>query len=359
MKRSDYRRVIEDLRAKRARLYRQLAGAVGRSGERDLAARAGDLLTAEEILLEQAEEGSGADADPAAPDAGGIKDTAGIGEDDTPDYAVWERSGEWEHLGEFRRLPHGGVLVDYRSGKEIFVPEAVIRSEAVAHGDVLGAKTGGSAGRRPIYRFAVLDRRDRADESERRSFIAPLEFRAGQWGAVSAEDELFITVPDGDVSALNLAEGDLIEVGYRAGEPASARVAWRFDPDDAFVRLRTLRKESPGVRKRAEAAAEPQTLAGATVLVVGADAYKETFKRVFERRGAKFTWESGFMVGKFLESKVRRADVVVIVTEAMKHKMPDVEAVCDRHGKPYVYAPSRGASGALRELLKLPLFTDG
>lgn len=347
LKRNDYRTVVADLRQARAHLYRELAAAVGGSGERELVARVSDLLMAEEILLEQA--GDEEDGDTGA---GAAWDGAGIDAGE-PDYARWERTGDWEHLGAFRRLPHGGVLVDYRSGREVFVPEAVVRNEGVEHGDLLGAKARDTGGRPPMFYFEVLDRRGRAAESDRLSFIAPLEFRGGVWGAVSEEEELFITVPDGDVSGLNLTEGDLVEVGYRAGDPASARVAWKFDPDDAFVRLRTLRKEPRKVRDRDVAPAEPQELAGTTVLVVGADAYKETFKRVFERRGARFTWESGFMVGKFLESKVRRADIVVIVTEAMKHKMPDVEAVCDRHGKPYVYAPSRGASGALREVLKL------
>lgn len=347
MKRNDYRSVIEDLRAARVRIYRDLAEAVGRSGERELVGRVSDLLLAEEILLEQAGDQDGEEADP------GVSQTAQA-EDGLPEYAAWEQSGDWEHIGEFRRLPRGGVLVDYRSGKEVFVPEGVIRNEAVEHGDILGARIKGSSDpQHPIYYFEVLDRRGRGQESDRLSFVAPLEFRGGEWGAWCEEEEIFVTVPDTDVSSLSLTEGDLVEVGYRVGEPASARVAWKYDPDDAFVQLRTSRRETRRARDRDEATAEPQVLAGTTVLVVGADAYKETFKRVFERRGAKFTWESGFMVGKFLESKVRRADIVVIVTEAMKHKMPDVEAVCERHGKPYVYAPSRGASGALREVLKL------
>lgn len=347
LKRQDYRTVIDDLRAARAGLYRELAASVGRSGERELVGRASDLLLAEEILLEQAEEPDGEEADTPA------RETAGP-EDDSPDYAAWERSGDWEQIGEFRRLARGGVLVDYRSGKEVFVPEGVIRNEAIEHGDILGATVKGYNERQhPMFYFAVLDRRGRGQEAGRLSFVAPLEFRGGEWGAWCEDEAIFVTVPEADVSALNLTEGDLVEIGYHAGEPASAKVAWKLDPDDPFVRLRTQRKEPRRVRDRDESPGEPRVLTNTKVLVVGADAYKETFKRVFERRGAKFTWESGFMVGKFLESKVRRADIVVIVTEAMKHKMPDVEAVCARHGKPYVYAPSRGASGALREVLKL------
>ncbi|MDA8096550.1 MAG: DUF2325 domain-containing protein [Clostridia bacterium] len=350
MKQSAYRTVIEDLRSARVRIYQELGRSVGRAAERELVSKVSDLLLAEEILLEQfsGDQTEETEDEPPRPTA----DPDG----ENVDYAVWEMDGRWERLGEFRRLPRGGVLVDYRTGKETFVPEGVVRNEAVEHGDILGAFRKGANDRgSEMFYFEVLIRRGRGESSGRLSFVAPLERRGGEWGAYSDEDETFVTVPEADIAHLDLKEGDLVEIGYKSGDPSSAKVAWKYDPGDTFLQLRSLRKEPKKERRDKDGAeqAESQVLAEKTILVVGADAYKETFKRVFERRGAKFTWESGFMVGKFLESKVRRAHIVVIVTEAMKHKMPDVEAVCERNGKPYVYAPSRGASGALREVLKL------
>ncbi|MDP3051547.1 MAG: DUF2325 domain-containing protein [Eubacteriales bacterium] len=351
MQKQAYKTVLEDLRRARVNLYRELARSVGEPAERELARKVSDLLLAEEILSEQI---SGEQADDTENDEPSSPTAEPDGEN--IDYALWERDDRWERLGEFRRLPRGGVLVDHRTGKETFVPEGVVRNEAVEHGDVLGAFLKGANDRGgEIYYFEVLARRGRAEQSSRLSFVAPLESRSGEWGAFSDEDEIYVTVPDADIANLNLVEGDLVEIGYESGDPSSAKIAWKYDPGDTFLQLRALRKEPKKERRDKDAAeqADSQVLEGKNILVVGADAYKETFKRVFERRGAKYSWESGFMVGKFLEAKVRRADIVVIVTEAMKHKMPDVEGVCERIGKPYVYAPSRGASGALREVLKL------
>lgn len=329
--------VLGRLRAVRRELYRQLAEQVGTSGERALVNRAGDLLLAEEILLE-----NGDDLDEP--------DKPGRSVNKRPDQEIPDVPGDWDVVGEFSRLPRGGVIIDRQNEAEVFVPEAAVRREGIAHGDTVGARRKGISDRgAPLYYFQVLERKGRGDEAGRVSLVAPLEFRGGNWGVFDEDSEQFITVPDGDVHVLGVEEGDLVEVAYPTGDLAAAKLAWKYDVLEPFVQVREPRKDTKrGKKPRAGAEDEPPDLLGRTVLVVGADSYKESFKRVFERRGAVFMWESGFMVGKFLESKVCRADIVVIVTEAMKHKMPDVEAICVRHGRPYVYAPSRGASGALR-----------
>lgn len=352
MTREASRQVIERLRRTRRELYRRLAEQVGASEERTMVNRAADLLLAEEILLENEE---GLD-DPGSTGGGGGRADPARQKIPAPDWDALCAGGNWEVAGEFFRLPRGGVLKDHRSGKEVFMPEAAVRAEGVEHGDLVGAREKGMTDRGgALYFFRVLQRRELGHTSERVCLVAPLEQGGGDWGVYSEDEESFITVPDGDVSSLGLDEGDLVEVAYMAGDPSSAKLAWRYDPDDPFLQIREL-KRAPKRDKKKEGtvpqAVEPQDLLGKTVLVVGADSYKESFKRVFERRGATFSWESGFMVGKLLEGKVRRADIVVIVTEAMKHKMPDVEAICERLGRPYVYAPSRGASGALREVLE-------
>ncbi len=351
MSREASRQVVDRLRRSRREIYRRLAEQVGTPEERTLVNRAADLLLAEEILQENKEgldepESTGGAGSRADPDRPGVP---------APDWDALYDAGKWEVVGEFSRLPRGGVVQDHRTGREVFMPEAAVRGEGVEHGDLVGAQEKGVTDRGgALYFFRVLQRRELGHTSERVCLVAPLEFRGGSWGVYSEDEESFVTVPDGDVTSLGLEEGDLVEVAYLAGDPSSAKLAWRYDPDDPFLEIRERRKEPKRDKKKdgvPSQEAEPQDLLGKTVLVVGADSYKESFKRVFERRGAAFIWESGFMVGKFLEGKVRRADVVVIVTEAMKHKIPNVEAICERLGRPYVYAPSRGASGALREVL--------
>ncbi|MDI6710393.1 MAG: DUF2325 domain-containing protein [Bacillota bacterium] len=358
MPREAVARVIGLLRAAREGLYRRLhEERPGPEEERELVDRAHDLLLLEEGLRRY-EDDLVAAADGAGPGQGGT------GADAPPPLPPAEAE-EWDHVGEFTRLVRGGILNESRSGREIFVPEAVVRAEGIEHGDLIGARDRGVNERgAPVYYFQVLERRGLADTSGRASFVAPLEQHGGAWGAYSEEEETFVTVPPQDVTSLDLAEGDLVEIAYEAGDFSTARVAWRYDPGEAFLDVReprTAPRRDKRERPAKEAAADDRLpLDGVNVLVVGADAYKESFKRMFERLGASFTWESGFMVGRFLEGKVKRADIVVIVTEAMKHKMPDVENICERYGRPYVYAPSRGATGAVREVLrKLEKDVDG
>lgn len=350
MPREAVAKIIKLLREARAGVYRRLfEEGPGNQDERDLVDRAHDLLLLEEGLRKYEN------------DLAGVTDGTVRGPGRTgaapPSQPLPAETGEWDHVGEFTRLVRGGILNESRGGREIFVPEAVVRAEGIEHGDLIGARDQGVNERgAPIYYFQVLERRGLGDTSGRASFVAPLERHGDAWGAYNEEEETFVTVPPQDVAGLDLTEGDLVEIAYEAGDLSTARVAWRYDPGEAF--LDVPERRSPPRREKKERPAREAVsgdrlpLDGVNVLVVGADAYKESFKRMFERLGASFTWESGFMVGRFLEGKVKRADIVVIVTEAMKHKMPDVEDICERYGRPYVYAPSRGATGAVREVLR-------
>lgn len=252
--------------------------------------------------------------------------------------------------GPFSRLAKGGVI--YGEDAEVFMPEIWVRNLGVEHGDWLAADPLGMLQDNMLYEFTVLERRNQPDRSKRVAVIAPLLYHAGEWMIYSEEEQTTLTLNPKEVRSLGLREGDLIEVAYLEGDIARARIAWKFEEQTLEERreVKARREEKP---RPTVDVADP-LLAGRKVLVVGADLYKEAFRRMFERRGAHFDWESGFQggLGKNIESKVRGNDIVVIVTEMMSHRLPDVEAMCRRHKKPYVYAPSKGSTGAIREVQK-------
>ncbi len=265
-----------------------------------------------------------------------------------------EDGDEIVYRGEFFRLPRGGVI-KAGDGEEIFVPEIWVRRLGLEDGDLMSAVPLGKLGDSVLYEFAVEERRGLGEASERVSVTGPLISHGGEWMIYSEEEGELISLRPGEVRAMRLRQGDLVEVGYMKGDPSGARIAWKYDETDLPrpkdpVRRRG-REEDTG-RPRIDVA-DP-VLADRTVLVVGADIYKESFKKMFERRGARFLWESGFRggPGKTVESKVRQADVVVIVTEMMSHRMPAVEVMCSKYRRPYVYAPSKGATGAVRQCQK-------
>ena len=266
-----------------------------------------------------------------------------------------EDRDEISYLGEFFRLPRGGVI-EAESGEDIFVPEIWVRRLGLEDGDLMSAVPLGKLGDSLIYEFAVEERRGLGEYSERVSVTGPLICHSGEWMIYSQEDGELINLKTSEVRSMRLREGDLVEVGYLRGDPAGARIAWKYEETD----LPGQRGRPAPVRVWEDAPERPRldvadpVLADRTVLVVGADLYKESFKKMFERRGSRFLWESGFQggPGKTLESKVRQSDVVVIVTEMMSHRLPAVEVMCNKHRKPYVYAPSKGSTGALRQCQK-------
>lgn len=253
------------------------------------------------------------------------------------------------HYGSFTRLPRGGTI-RAESGEEIFVPEVWVRRLGLEEGDILSAVLLGCLGDSELYEFTVEERRGKGASGERVSVVGSVLFHGGQW-MIYSEDEGLLTLRAGEARAMRLREGDLVEVAYLRGDPSGARIAWKYEETDLPEQESAPGRPKMENRERVRLDVADPILSDRTVLVVGADLYKEAFKKMFERRGAWFLWESGFQggPGKTVESKVRRADVVVIVTEMMSHRMPAVEVMCLKNRKPFVYAPSKGASGAVRQ----------
>lgn len=261
---------------------------------------------------------------------------------------------EESFVGTFKRLPKGGVVVN-ESGDEIFVPEIWVRNLGIEHGDIISAVPLGVLHDSPLYEFTVEKRLGLGHTSDRIAVVGPVVFHGGEWIVFSDDEDIAISLKPKEVHTLKLREGDLVEVAYPQGEISQARIAWKYEEDSVieYVRGKPSRPR-PEKTKPVVDVADP-LLSSRRVLVVGADLYKEAFRQMFERRGAKFLWESGFQggVGRNIESKVRSADIVVIVTEMMSHRLPSVEGMCRRLNKPYVYAPSKGSTGAIRECQKI------
>lgn len=266
-----------------------------------------------------------------------------------PFFVNIEEEPEGRVLGPFSRIAKGGLIIG--EDKEVFVPEIWVRRLSIEHGDWVAADPLGVLADSMLYEFTVLERKNQGDRSKRQEIIGPLLYHAGEWMVYNPAEEETITLNPREVSSLQCREGDLVEVAYLQGEMAKARIAWKFDEQTlAEVTENQLRQKAKRSKLTVDIA-DP-LLEGRKVLIVGADLYKDSFQRMFERRGAIFSWESGFQggPGRNIESKIRNNDIVVIVTEMMSHRLPDVEQMCKRHQKPFVYAPSKGSTGAIREV---------
>lgn len=267
---------------------------------------------------------------------------------------IYEEDIEGLVIGEFSRLPKGGTIYN-TAGDDVFVPEIWVRNLRMEHRDIVSAAPLGSLdGEVQLYEFAVLERRGLGGASDRVSVVGPVCRHGAEWYVYSDEEGSVISLKPKEVKSLGLKEGDTVEVAYPAGNLYQARIAWRYDDGVYLDRGREKTRREKTVKEQVVDIGDP-VLAGKTVLIVGGDLYKESYRLNFNRRGAEFLWESGFQggEGKSIESKVRSADVVVIVTEMMSHRIPNIEAMCKKHGKPYAYSPSKGSTGAVRECQRL------
>lgn len=258
-------------------------------------------------------------------------------------------------VGEFSRLPKGGTIYN-PAGDDIFVPEVWVRNLRIEHRDIVSAVPLGALDQDvQLYEFAVLERRGLGETDHRVSVVGPVYRHGPDWFVYSQEEGTVISLKPKEVRALSLKEGDTVEVAYPRGDLSQVRIAWKYDDTPYRDEIREKVRREKAVKSGQVVDIGDPLLSGKAVLVIGGDLYKEAFRQNFARRGAEFLWESGFQggEGRNIESKVRASDVVVIVTEMMSHRIPNIEAMCKRHGKPYVYAPSKGSTGAVRECQKV------
>lgn len=258
-------------------------------------------------------------------------------------------------VGEFSRLPKGGTIYN-PAGDDIFVPEVWVRNLRMEHRDLVSAVPLGALDQDvQLYEFAVLERQGMGETGNRASVVGPVYRHGPDWFVYSEEEGTVISLKPKEVRALGLREGDTVEVAYPRGELSQARIAWKYDDTPYRDEIREKARREKVAKSGQEVDIGDPLLSGKAVLVIGGDLYKDAFRQNFTRRGAEFLWESGFQggEGKNIESKVRASDVVVIVTEMMSHRIPNIEAMCKKHGKPHVYAPSKGSTGAVRECQKV------
>ena len=206
----------------------------------------------------------------------------------------------------------------------------------------------------------------------------------GAWQVIGLDRQPLGWVSEVEFAARSLADGDAVTVtraGRKEGEPP--RGLWSPAVGlPALPRCRVLQKHealaaealpaAPAKRRtvrRAAAGEKPETgrysgemrafaqrrpLAGKKVLVVGGDSFKAGYRAIVESLGAEFEFQGAGRDMTMVKSRVRGADIVVLVTEYLSHKVSGVVTDTmkgDGREAALCYAGSKGR-GAILEALR-------
>lgn len=163
--------------------------------------------------------------------------------------------------------------------------------------------------------------------------------------------------------AVQLTPGELEKIGCNLADPVTVvfpDLSLTKLPEKEVVYARivkshdhTWQKAPPKERKRCEKKRQNELtnseslepiLKGQTVLVVGGDSFKQQLKETIESRQGNCIFQSGFGEKGMVESRVRKAQTVIIITRELSHSVSDlVLKAAAKHSVECRYYNERGA----------------
>ncbi|MFE8701231.1 DUF2325 domain-containing protein [Cytobacillus sp. FJAT-54145] len=258
----------------------------------------------------------------------------------------------------FERKLQGGFLPE----GNIFVPESIIRSLGIEHGDVVRATVKNPHSNPPQCYFEVVEKaKTKADAPSRRQISHAVVTKvAGEMFAepvdreALTEEERYRTfrISATDSMKFFLEEGDVIDIAYYDNNSdAGVKVIWKHSTDGP-----THKTPLPSSHYKSKEDQEPQehtvtvNYNGSNVLVVGGDCRKARYQEAIERCNGEFNLLEGTADQSRLESAIKRADVVAIMIEYTSHQSSwDTVKFCKQYGVPFVIRNTMGVNMLLVE----------
>jgi bifunctional DNA-binding transcriptional regulator/antitoxin component of YhaV-PrlF toxin-antitoxin module len=266
-----------------------------------------------------------------------------------------------------------------RGSFRLVVPDSVVKRLGLVSGDLVTVTV--TPDRRVELKVLIRAVSESVLGSVKRVAV---EDGRGAWQVIGLDRQPLGWVSEAEFTARSLADGDAVTVtraGRKVGEPP--RGLWSPAVGlPALPRCRVLQKhEAPAAEslpaapakrravRRAVAGEKPETgrysgemrafarqrpLVGKKVLVVGGDSFKAGYRAIVENLGAEFEFQGAGRDMTMVKSRARAADIVVLVTEYLSHKVSGVVTdtmKADGREVALCYAGSKGR-GAILEALR-------
>lgn len=264
----------------------------------------------------------------------------------------------------------GGFIAEI----EGYVPETVLRQQAIEHGDYVFAE--------PIpalkfgqnrFRYELAKKSDVSEVPGRIEYTCCPVIKDGQLLVVthssvtgarikSNESPYSIVLNDRDIGQFDLSEGDVVDVAFYDSNPSAAAVVWKHDVFDESSLVKPAQKKSV-YRKDDEAveceAEVEQVFAGQTVCVVGDMPSESIYKSMIEERGGKHLHVEPKWGVTRIQTHVKKSDVVVGLYDVSSHTgLEKTKEYCKRYNIPFKMISGKGKTKVIQtavELLGVPV----
>lgn len=275
----------------------------------------------------------------------------------------WSEDGKY-YIGTFFKHLRGGAI---GTEKSIYVPESVVRNLGLEYLDWVKAAViyVGHGHGKDRYEYTLLEKHKDYDAKS----IAEMDNRKIiEYGIVRYEEGIKtyyisgktensdilhkITLSDSDVIKFKIEKGDVIEYAYWSDDIQHGRIVWKHQQETGESLEKAIHKaenanhtskktKPPNTVKRA---IKP-TFQGYTICMVGGGNRNlhRGIKEEVERRNGHFIFCSGDEPKNTLESKLKKADCIVVFTESISHdSMHFTKAVCKKHHIAVSYTKNLG-----------------
>lgn len=255
----------------------------------------------------------------------------------------------------FERKLKGGFV----SGIDGYVPEKIIRTMGLVHGDrVYATPLDLRDPHAKRFKYKIAKKGEGKDNPDRIQFnFCPVIKKAGRLVVEKSEEtgesirydesQYTVVLNEDDVFEHKLTKGSLVDIAYPKDKPQLARVIWTH-----YVEENELPSRKPSsVHKKEARHTSPveQTLSGKTILVIGNEPKKALYKMAVEQRGGEMIWADAKDQHKRLEACVRKSDLVIFLLAVSGHVgMEHIKQMCKEHHVPFETTWSKGYSTIIR-----------
>ena len=222
---------------------------------------------------------------------------------------------------------------------DLFVPESIVRSIGLVNGDLVRLEEKDTDSKHQTYPYNVfIEGNNGLDDGQIEEFnfgIVELDYKTNHYFVernINAqtigyqEGDQFV-IPESVVRSHDIVSDDIVDIAYRKGDFASAKIRWKYDtgeiekPATIEQRIRHSSVEKETI-KPVEEHQVKYDLEGKKILLIGMDIKNHEFRDYIKENKGSIQFHnkgSGKKWIKNLKASIARVDVVIIAQRQVSH----------------------------------------